>query len=80
MSPFISILCTEAFVSLLNHAENHGKITGMRVSCVSPPVSHLLFTDDSMFFCKAEPRECDEIMEVLKTYGKTSGQCVNYEK
>ena len=29
LSPFIFILCTEALVSLLNQAENQGKITGM---------------------------------------------------
>lgn len=33
-----------------------------------------------MFFCKAELRKCDEIMKVLETYGKTSGQCINFEK
>ena len=32
LSPFIFILCTEAFVSLLNHAENQVKITGIRLS------------------------------------------------
>ena len=80
LSPFILILCTEALISLLNHAENQCKITGMHVSRGSPPVSHLLFADDSMFFCNAEPRECDEIMKVLKTYRKASRQCINYEK
>ncbi|XP_048613351.1 uncharacterized protein LOC125587199 [Brassica napus] len=60
--------------------ENQGKITGMRVSRASPPVSHLLFADDSLFFCKVEPRECDEVMKALGTYGKASGQCINFEK
>ena len=32
LSPFILILCTEALVSLLNHAENQGKITRMWVA------------------------------------------------
>ncbi|XP_056855051.1 uncharacterized protein LOC130504459 [Raphanus sativus] len=36
LSPFIFILCTEALVSLLNHAENQGKITGMRVTRACP--------------------------------------------
>ena len=52
----------------------------MRVSRTSPPVSHLLFADDRMFFCMAEPRECNEIMKSLGTYGKASGQCINFEK
>ena len=65
LSPFIFILCTEALVSLLNHAENQEKITGMRVARASPSVSHLLFADDSLFFCKAEPRECEEVMKVV---------------
>ncbi|XP_056841665.1 uncharacterized protein LOC130494863 [Raphanus sativus] len=36
LSPFIFILCTEALVSFLNHAENQGKITGMRVTRACP--------------------------------------------
>ena len=79
-SPFIFILCTEALVSLLNHAENQGKITGMRITRACPSVSHLLFADDSLFFCKAEPRECEEVMKVVRKYGKTSGQCINFDK
>ena len=51
LSPFMFILCTEALVSLLNQAENQGKITGMRVARASPQVSHPLFADDSLFFC-----------------------------
>ena len=33
-----------------------------------------------MFLRKVEPRKCEEIMKILKTYGKASGQCINYEK
>ena len=80
MSPFIFILCTEALVSLLNHAENQGKITGMRVARARPPVSHLLFADDSLFFCKAEPRECEKVMKVVRKYEKAQGQCINFDK
>ena len=43
---FIFILCTEAFISLLNHIENQGKI----IRC--PSASHFLFAGNSFFFCK----------------------------
>ena len=69
-----------ALVSLLNHPENQGKITGMRVTRACLSVSHLLFADDSIFFCKAEPRECEEVMKVVRTYGQASGQCINFDK
>ncbi|XP_018473827.1 uncharacterized protein LOC108845056 [Raphanus sativus] len=80
LSPSIFILCTEALVSLLSQAENQGKITEMRAARASPPVSHLLFADNSLFFCKAEPRECEEVMKVVRKYGQTSGQCINFDK
>ena len=80
LSPFIFILCKEALVCLLNHADNQGKITRMCVTCACPSVSHLLFADDSLFFCNAEPRECEEVMKVARVYGKASGQCINFDK
>ncbi|CAA7014948.1 unnamed protein product [Microthlaspi erraticum] len=80
LSPFIFIICTEVLIALLNEAENEGRITRMRVARASPPVSHLLFVDDSLFFCKAEPRECNEVMTILQKYGNASGQRINFEK
>ena len=36
--------------------------------------------DDSIFFCKAEPRECEEVMKVVRKYGKASCQCIKFDK
>lgn len=81
MSPFIFILRTEALISFLNHAENQRKIIRIRGSRSSPSVSHILFVDDdSLFVYKAEPRECEKVMKVVKKYGKASGQCINFDK
>ena len=52
----------------------------MRVTRTCPSESHLLFADDSLFFCKAEPREFEEVMKVVRNYGKASGQCINFDK
>ena len=52
----------------------------MRVTRACPSVFHFLFTDDSFFLCKAELRECEEIMKVVRKYGKSSDQCINFDK
>lgn len=64
--PFIFFFCTEANVSLLNHVESQEKIIGMCVTPASSPVSHLIFSDDSLLFCKVELRECDDVMKTVK--------------
>ena len=32
------------------------------------------------FLCKAELRKCEEVMKVVRKSGKTSGQCINFDK
>ena len=43
-----------------------------------PSVSHLHFADDSFFFYKADPRECEEVMKVFRN-GQASCQCINFD-
>lgn len=46
------ILCAEALSSLIRRNEEVGLIHGCVVACGAPPISHLLFADDSYFFFK----------------------------
>lgn len=50
LSPYLFILCTDVLIANIRKAENLGQITGLKVAQASPPLSHLLFADDSLFF------------------------------
>ena len=39
-----------------------------------------MFADDSLFFCKAEQSQCEELVRIIDVYGTTSGQQLNKEK
>ncbi|BFG30725.1 hypothetical protein CerSpe_169990 [Prunus speciosa] len=46
----------------------------------NPPLSHILFVDDSILFCKATEGEVDMVNNILDLYEKGLGQQVNFDK
>ena len=54
-----------------------GRIKGILVCKRAPQISHLLFADDSIIFCRAI---LDRVIKVLKYYKDVSGQKLNKEK
>jgi hypothetical protein len=57
-----------------------GKIHGIKVAHGAPEVSHLIFADDSLFFCRANIKEAQEIKNIITEYQEASGQLVNMNK
>ena len=53
---------------------------GLQVAPTAPPVSHLLFADDSLLFFKANNVGATEVHHVLDTYCHATGQRINYSK
>lgn len=46
-------------VQMLRRSEQRGDITGLKVVRGAPAISHLLYVDDSLFYCKGNNRELD---------------------
>ena len=80
LSPFLFLLCTEGLNGLITQAANRGDIKGFALSRNSPRLTHLLFADDSLLFCRATEQECTNILEILDVYRSCSGQQINQNK
>ncbi|XP_010445465.1 PREDICTED: uncharacterized protein LOC104728135 [Camelina sativa] len=80
LSPYLFILCTEVIIAHLRKAERLKLLTGIKVSTASPAISHLLFVDDSLFFCRATKEQCEVVLGILNKYERVSGQQINFQK
>ena len=80
LSPFLFLLCTEGLNGLINMAENKGNVKGYALCRYSPRLTHFFFADDSLLFCRATIQECQQVLNILETYGRCSGQQINKTK
>ena len=80
ISPYFFLLCSEGLSTMLKREETEGKIKGVSVCCGAPQVSHLLFVDDSIIFCRASVSEGQRVMKVLADYEQELGHKLNKEK
>ncbi|KAL9686721.1 hypothetical protein QQ045_031114 [Rhodiola kirilowii] len=80
LSPYLFILCTEFFSALLTQYKNMGLIDGIKIARRAPPISHLLFADDSMLFLEISHNSISRVRHLLDIYGDTSGLRVNFSK
>ena len=61
-------------------AENHKKIDGVKLSKVSPPISHLLFASDCFVFFRSNVRGFKAIKKIFKEFYWLSREKINYNK
>ena len=80
LSPFLLLLCTEGLNGLIKRAENNGDLHGFSLCKRGPKLTHLLFANDSLLFCRATMEECGKVLEILNMYEMASGQKVNRSK
>lgn len=80
LSPFLLIILTEALISQLRGAKEDGRISGLKIARACPSISHLLFANDIIFFCRTDVQQCAELIKIIDIYGKVSGQQLNQGK
>ena len=80
ISLYLFILCAEALSALLMKANEKGVLDGVPTSRRGLRVSHLLFADNSLLFCRSTPTQWENLTNVLKVYEDASAQCLNNNK
>ena len=80
ISPYLFLLCAEGLSAMFKKEERKGHLRGIAVCRGAPRISHLLFVDDSIVFCKATREECDRILKVLEDYEGDLGQKINRDQ
>ena len=80
ISPYLFLLCVEGLSTMIKKEERDGLSKGVAINREAPRISHLLFADDSIVFCRASIEECDRVLKVLEDYEGESGQKLNKEK
>ena len=70
ISPYLFLLCVDAFSLLLSRRADEKKIHGVQIYKRAPPISHLFFAEDSVLYVRANSTECHEVMKVISCYEK----------
>lgn len=65
---------------MLKKEDEKGNIKGVAMRRGAPQISHLLFADDSIIFCRATVEEGSLVNKVLEDYERELGQKLNKNK
>lgn len=73
-------MCAEVLSGMIDKAQKDGLIKGISIAINAPEISHLLYADDNILFCRANISEAKTIMDILQQYQVISCQRVNLDK
>lgn len=73
LSHFLFLLCIEGLHGLIQQAARVGDIKGFSLCRRGLELTHLLFANDSLLFCRATSQECNNVLYILNLYEEASG-------
>lgn len=74
LSPYLFTLVGQVLSANLSHFASSAVCKGVAVSSHSPPISHLFFADDSLFFLNFDPAKVWCLKWIIEAYSKFAGQ------
>uniref|UniRef100_A0A2N9G1C3 Reverse transcriptase domain-containing protein n=1 Tax=Fagus sylvatica TaxID=28930 RepID=A0A2N9G1C3_FAGSY len=83
LSPLLFIIIMEALSKMMDKVVGGGLVLGFSVGMEAPRlimVSHLLFADDTLIFCDADPNQVLQLQYLLTWFEANSGLKVNLGK
>jgi hypothetical protein len=80
LSPYLFLIMAEGLSALLSKAKLDKRINGVPIAAGGFRLSHLFFADESLLFCRANFTELINLIQVLQTYERASGQQLNAAK
>lgn len=80
MSPYLFILCADVLSGMIHKSVEDKNLHGIKIARQAPQISHLFFVDNSLLFSRANMAESRNILNMLQTYQRASGQIVNLDK
>ena len=83
LSPYLFVIAMEVFSAFIKRVVEGDFLSGCRVKGRSEervPISHLLFADDTLVFCKPSQDQLTYLSWLLMWFEATSGLRINLEK
>lgn len=80
LSPYIFILCVEILSSNLGVLEQQAVLRDIRIGKNAPSILHLMYADDLLITCNADPQSCLALQQLLHQYSTSVRQAINKGK
>ena len=73
ISPYLFLLVSKGSTRLILEAAKHERLSRISICRNCRTITHLLFTDDSILYCKATGQESRKLLDILQKYEEASG-------